>query len=307
MPSIPFMSPTAPIRLSLWTRLKSWVQISSERALPPRWLFALSAWLARAELVLSPGRRRRLERVLAPLLPAGTPLRALRRQCGLQRAVRQHGVRSFAPVAGRSREWLLRELRPEGLEHLEAVKRSGGGAILLQTHVGHVAWEGPVLRGLGYPVRFVQRQVIAPKVYVLLRRAGLLPEVLPYPSAGEEGLHLKRLLDLLRGGAWLQHVGDAPDPKTGLTGVFLGHRIRYARAPWALARLSGAQVMPTLLLTEADCRFRLIVGAPDRVGGAGRTPEAALQGYLDFVQHHLARAPWNLHAAHWEMLHRGAP
>ncbi|HUT34326.1 MAG TPA: hypothetical protein VNE39_12645 [Planctomycetota bacterium] len=302
MPSTPFTPPTGPTRLPLWTRLKARVQIAVERALPPRWLFALSAQAARAALALNPKRRRRLERLLGHLTPAGTPLRELRRQAALSRAVRQHGVRSFAPVARRSREWLLRVLRPEGLEHLDAVKRSGSGAILVHAHIGHLAWEAPVLCGLGYPVKFVQRRATAPTLYLLLRREGLLGEVLPYPSAGEEGLHLKRLLDLLRRGTWLQHVGDAPDPETGLLGMFFGHPIRCARAPWVLSRLSGAPVIPTLILTDAECRFRLIIGEPAHVGGAGKALEAAFQSYLDFLARHLARAPWNIRMSHWETL-----
>lgn len=302
MPSIRFSSPTDPIHVPVLTRLKAMVQIAAERALPPRWLFALSAQVARVMLALNPKRRRRLEQLLGPLAPAGTPLPELRRQAALSRAVRQHGVRSFAPVLQRSREWLLRVFRPEGLEHLDAVKRSGRGAILLTAHIGHVAWEAPVLSGLGYPVKFGQRRVIAPKVYLLLRRAGLLGDVLPFPPAGQEGLQLKRLLDLARRGTWLQYVGDAVDPEDGLRGVFLGQRVQYARTPWVLSRLSGAPIIPTLIVVDAECRFRLSIGEPVYVGAAGKALDAAFQSYLDFLAARAASAPWNIHMYHWEIL-----
>ena len=43
MPTYPFRRPMAPLHVPLWARLKAWVQIAAERALPPRWLFAFSA------------------------------------------------------------------------------------------------------------------------------------------------------------------------------------------------------------------------------------------------------------------------
>ncbi len=299
---LPFRSPTAPLRVPLWTRLKAEAQIAIERALPPGLLLRISARALRAKLALSPKLRRRLKDMLCSLAPPGAAPspRELRRQMALCRAVRLHCARSFAIVARRPSEWLMRELHPEGLEHLEAVKRSGSGAILLHSHAGNTAWEAPVLRALGYPLKSVQSTIVVPAVYLLLRRLGLLGEALPYPSPGEEGLHLKWLLDLLRRGTWLQHIGDTPDPETGVPGVFFGHQVRYTRAPWVLGRLSGAPIIPTLILTDAQCRFHLTIGQPLRVGAKDKGFEAPFQSYLDFLAHHLATAPWNLRRKQWE-------
>jgi lauroyl/myristoyl acyltransferase len=270
------------------------------RLLPPKWTFSLAARASRIKLRLHPRRRRLIAGLLKPFVPEGTSQRELERHAALSRTVRHMGAHTYAPIFRRTKEWLLEALQPQGLEHVEEAKRTGG-AIVLSTHAGLTAWVGPALRQLGYPVRLTQRRHIAAEALILMRWEGLTSQVLPYPEVHQGGTHLKALYDLVRAGQWVEHVGDYPDYEKGLKGVYLGFEIRCVRAPWALARLTERPVIPVLILMDGELRHRLLIGEPIRVSGSGQATDAmsaAFQTYLDFAGAHISRMPWNLSPLH---------
>ncbi len=199
------------------------------RLLGIRGSLAVSGLLSRIELAAHPDRRRQIETALESLLEGGRGRRDFHRLVRLSRTIRRLGTHTHAPVFRRSRDWLLRSLRPEGLEHLESVKQSGRGAIILGTHAGLNGWVAPILGQLGYPVRLMQRRDITLSKFLLLHWDGLDSQILLYPAPGEEGLYLKHLHDLLQQGQWMQHGGDNVDPGAGVSGRYLGHPVRFVR------------------------------------------------------------------------------
>jgi lauroyl/myristoyl acyltransferase len=279
------------------------------RLLPLKGALRLCKFSRHIELLTHPARRRNLEALLKPLLPEGTSRRDLCRQTVLSKLVRRLGAHTYAAVFRRSRPWLLRTLRPEGLEILQQIKRDGQGAVFLATHAGMNAWTGPVLLQLGYPMRLIQRRFVSLHELLLMRSDGWDSHVLPFPPVGDEGIHLKWLCDLVRQGEWIQHAADAPQP-TGVAGRYLGHPVRCCRGPWAIARQTGVPLVPTLLLMDERYNLRLIIGSPIYVkadGPSGDAMACAFQVYLDFVGRHLRQAPWNLHLSSWEAIIAGAP
>ena len=278
-------------------------RILAYRLLGIRGTLAISTLLSRVELSRRPDRRRQIEAALESLLEGGRDRPDFDRLVRLSRAIRRLGTHTHAPIFRRSREWLLETLQAEGLEHLEAVKRAGRGAIILGTHVGLNGWVGPILTRLGYPLHLMQRRNISLSKFLLLRWEGLASQILLYPLPGEEGVHLKRMLDLLRQGRWMQHGGDNVDPKAGVCGRYLGHPVRFARAGWELCRLSGAPALVIMVLVDERRRARLVIGPPIYVspnGPAAAALETALQQYLDFVGSLAGRQPWNISLLDWE-------
>lgn len=275
------------------------------RLLPLRVVLRLAVLHSRFEMQTQPERRRRLEAVLKPLLPDGTSLHDLRRKVVLSRAMRRIGTHTYAPVFRRSKEWLLRTFQPEGLEGLDEVKRSGRGAVILATHAGINGWVAPILNQLGYKTLLMQRPAISPHRLLTLRWDKWDAHVIPHPGFGHAGVHLKRLHSLLRRGEWIQYGGDVSFKGKGVEGQYLGRPVRCGPAPWALGRLAGVPVIPTLMLADERLRPRLIIGPPINVredlppedAGAG-----AFQTYLDFISRKLAPAPWNISLADWERL-----
>jgi lauroyl/myristoyl acyltransferase len=238
---------------------------------------------------------------MATIAPPGTPPGELWEHACWSQALKRLSTRSYACVFRRSREWLLRTFRPEGLERLDAVLGAGEAAIVLGTHAGCLGWIEPVLRQLGYRVHPPPRRIIGAEALLLLRREGLAERIVVRPELPEQGLYLKRLLDCLRSGESVQIVGDSPDPETGLDGECLGARVRCRSAPWVLARLSGAPVLPILILMDRSFAFKLHVGPPLRVDGpAAMAP--AFQQYLAFLTDRLADQWWNVQLTQWEAM-----
>jgi lauroyl/myristoyl acyltransferase len=264
------------------------------------WTFPLEVRMSAVERWRRPKRRRKMVRLLALFAPPGTSRRELERQVILSRMIRRVGARTYAPVFKRSRDWLVHALQPEGLDHLEQARRAGG-AIVMGAHAGFASWVAPVLHELGYPLRLTQRKRIAPEKVILFRWHGLTSQVLSYPEDADGGGHLKALHNLVRAGAWVQHVGDYPDCKNGLEGTYLGFKVRCVRAPWILARLSERPVIPVLMLMNRSLSPRLIIREPIWVAQSGDATDAmtvALQAYLDFAAAHVSQMPWNLNLTH---------
>jgi lauroyl/myristoyl acyltransferase len=85
----------------------------------------------------------------------------------------------------------------------------------------------------------------------------------------------------------------------------MGFPVRCRRAPWVLARLSGAPLVPALIIMDRDFQFRLVIGRPifaNDSGPCGSSLELALQTYLDFLGEHIREMPWNLSLSTWERL-----
>jgi len=303
MPKLPLPDPSHPPSLPFWAGLRVRLRVLWERRLSPRTALRLAYLSRRIELWVNPRRRRQMAALMKPLLPPGTSRRELSRQVVLSRAIRRVGTHSLAPIAARSRQWLLEALQPEGLETLEAIRQAGRGAVILGSHAGLNSWVGSILLRMGYPLRLMQRRAISPQRLLLLRANGWVERVLPYPPPGQEGLHLKRLCELVCQGQWIQHVADFPDSRAGVLGALLGRPVRCCRAPWVIGRLTGTPLIPAVVLVDERKCPRLVIGPAIHVAEDGPAAGAiapAFQTYLDFLNAHLAKRPWNLSVLDWE-------
>jgi lauroyl/myristoyl acyltransferase len=275
------------------------------RSLPLRWALSFTMATVRLDMARRPSRRRYLLGVLRSILGDTVSEREINRYLTIARALRKLGGHTYAPVFRRPRGWLLRSFRPQGLDHLDALRAAGGGLIILGTHVGQHHWVAPILRQLGYSLRLTQRRRSAVDTYLLMRRDGALPHMLPFPATGEEGPHLKKLHDMLRSGVWLQHTGDYPAGAGGVCGTFMGRSVRCAPAPWVLARMARVPVVAILVLTGERLQTRMFISPPIRVEPAAALPDGLqqpFQTYLDFVTRHIVPAPWNIGLKHWQSL-----
>jgi lauroyl/myristoyl acyltransferase len=296
-----FSNPLHPVDLPFATRLLALPGVIAQRRLPIRLSLTASYWTSGLRVLRHPQQRDHVARAIR--LVAGKPLdeRTLSRYVRRAISLRRMGFRTYGPVSGRTRQWLLRSLQVEGLEQLDGLKAASQGAIVLGAHVGLDGWVGPVLRGLGYPVKLIQRRGGGPQMYLLLKRDRLLDEVLPYPDEVGSGPHLKMLHDMVLSGCWVIHVADVHDPR-GLPGAFFGHEVRCCRAPWALARLTGAPAVPVVLLADERMKVRMTVGPLLRVPQdvpAHPAMGQAFQAYLDFLTSQVCPVPWNVSRTYW--------
>ena len=215
------------------------------------------------------------------------------------------GRNTFAPVFHRTRSDLIEFLRPKGLETLDKLKEDGEGTIILQGHFGYNAWCGPALIGMGYPVHLMQRHHISPNKLLMFRRAQWGDRVVRFPEPGMEGMHLKKLHDMLRGGAWIQHVAEKPAPDSGVEGELFGHRIRCFRTPWTLAKLSKCPAVPVMIVADRKMQPEMLVGPAIRVGtgkAGSQSVESAFHCFLRFLEQAMEGRRWNFHPKTWDKL-----
>jgi KDO2-lipid IV(A) lauroyltransferase len=141
---------------------------------------------------------------------------------------------------------VARLVRLEGLENLVAALRRGRGVVALSAHLGN--WEvlGAALAARGFPVDVVARRVFDPRSDRLLNawRARCGVRVLPSDD------RLAQAVRALRGGRVLGMLVDQDTPGPSLFAEFFGRPARTPRAPFVLARRTGAALVPMWIRME---------------------------------------------------------
>jgi KDO2-lipid IV(A) lauroyltransferase len=240
------------------------------RVLPPEMADRLAIQLARLAFAVGLPARRAVERNLEPLIPGDAPLR------------RRHARQSFEQFALAFVDFLrLEPLEPGGSEpgvewvgeeHLESALLSRRGVIVLSAHLG--SWErgAAILAHRGAPLWIAARAHASERVEALFaRRRGALgvtrltgrPLWLSAASA-------------LRRREWVALMGDRTAPGQ-----------RHSMCAWAaaLARRTGALVLPAVMVRNAEQRWSLCIEPP-------LTPEAcAGGGYRAVMMLYLKRYP----------------
>ena len=151
---VPIGDPLQPVRIPFPAAAFSLSRVALYRSLPLDWAMALAVATSRLDLARRPDRCKRLLSALESVVG-----RSSRRAHGAQagrarpRRARNRHAHATRRVFHRPGQWLLRSLRPQGLEHLAAAKASGRGAIIMGTHAGPTGWVGAILQQLGYPLR----------------------------------------------------------------------------------------------------------------------------------------------------------
>jgi KDO2-lipid IV(A) lauroyltransferase len=217
------------------------------RCLPPRWADRLGVWLARGVFALRPPARRAAEQNLQRLEPR---LRADRRR-RLARQTFEHFALTLVEFLrrGHGRPAAEDAVVVRGRRHLERARAASRGVILLSAHVGNWERGAAFVAGSGIALRVVARPHPHHWVDGLFRRRRL--------DAGVETLEGRPLWATaalaLRRGEWVALLGDR-GPSGNSTSV----------CSWAaaLARRTGALVLPAVMVRIAPRRYAACFGPP---------------------------------------------
>jgi lauroyl/myristoyl acyltransferase len=169
-------------------------------------------------------------------------------------------------------ECVAEATRIEGLDGLRDALGAGRGAILAGLHIG--GWEvvTPLAATLGVQITaLVEDDWLAWAVAGIRTRAGLRLVSLGAPPFA--------LASTLRRGGIVAVLADIAKPGMRSVEVTLvGDRIRLPAGPAALARITGAPLVPVAVLPIATRAWRLVLGspiaAPERSSGAAGELEA---------------------------------
>lgn len=145
-------------------------------------------------------------------------------------------------------EEVEREVRFEGQEHYEAAFARGKGVLLITAHYGNWEMMGPRLSRAGYQVNAVSRTADDPgmerMIEAIRTRCGL--RQIPRRQAARQGLAALRRNEILA------ILLDQNTAEGGVFVPFYGYPASTATGPAVFALKTGAAIVPTFCLREAD-------------------------------------------------------
>jgi KDO2-lipid IV(A) lauroyltransferase len=158
-------------------------------------------------------------------------------------------------------------VRIAGQHHLEAVRRSGRGAVALTAHVGNWELGAALLQRYAPGVAVVVLPHRNPRVNQLFdrqrQRCGI--RVIPL------GPRTTRLcMRWLEGGGWLGMLGDLSFGSRSLQMELCGIPARVPMGPAWISLQARVPVVPMFLVREGRQAYRLAIEAPIEAGGGGR-------------------------------------
>jgi len=254
------------LRLVVWYPLR-WLIV----ALPVGAGLFVMRRMGNLHYLASRGKKAHLARCLANLGLALSP-EAVRREIRASfqiHYIHQLSIFLFPKFNRPSGGAVRRYIEFSGLEHLEAAKRSGRGAVLVLGHFGPT--QAPLaalgamdyaVKQIGYPsdegLSYIGRQVAF--------RLRLLYEGKIKAEIVRPGSDLRGLMRLLKDGGLVMTLGDgegagrrfgkfAPFP-------FFGHNVEFPLGPARLAVKAGALLLPLHLEPGDAAPFRAVIGAP---------------------------------------------
>jgi lauroyl/myristoyl acyltransferase len=239
------------------------------RHLPRRLTRACGVAVARAAFALGVPARRALELNLAPLLTR----EAQTRRTAL--AAFEHFAGTFIEfieLETMTRGGLDRSIELRGAEHLESAEQSGRGVIVLSAHLGNWEWGAAALAARGRRLHIATRRHASDAVEAMFERRRL---AFGLTRVADDPLW-PRVARLLREREWVALMGDRVAPGT-----------HHSVCAWAaaIARRTGALILPAVTVRTGEARYALIIEPPLTAAAC------AAGGYRRAMRSHIARHP----------------
>lgn len=202
----------------------------------------------------------------------------------------------FSPIRGHYRRYAERVSRLENKEVWEEARKKGNGVIFFSAHLGW--WEmSAASAGIGG---------IRPTIVTTILKPGWLHEKITacraateVPAAHHPG-SMPAVLKALRKGGSVAFMNDQyARPPMGIPVEFFGVRVDTLAVVGALAKRTGAVVLPTYCLRGPDGVHVTHIEPPVDVLAHGDSPEAATQIVASHVEGWVRR-----HPEQWLWIHR---
>ncbi|MDQ3623502.1 MAG: lysophospholipid acyltransferase family protein [Verrucomicrobiota bacterium] len=244
------------------------------RFLPRAWAQACATFIARASYARNPAVRNALHANLAQVTGrGGGELDAL---CEENVACFSRMLADYFACLGSSAaqiQSLLKEWR--GLEHFQAARARGRGAILVTAHLGHWELGGILLALLGLPITVITLDEPTTELTrwrdQFRRRLGIRTITV---GAGHDFAFIE-MIQTLRRNEVLAMLIDRPYGGSGAPVRFFERPTEFSPAPALLWQHTGAAVIPAFVLRESSGDYTAFADPGLRLE-AGPDPRAAL-------------------------------
>ncbi|WP_371397018.1 lysophospholipid acyltransferase family protein [Fretibacter rubidus] len=189
-----------------------------------------------------------------------------------------------------------------GKEHLEAVRKSGRGAIIITGHFANWEVMAAALTQSGLPVRITYRKINNPHLDKRVReqRRAYGTKFL-VPKSTHAGA--RQLLGAIDKGESIAILNDQKFNE-GLAVPFFGEHAMTATGPTRLALKTGASVLPISVIRD-KAHFTVTIEPPFQIDDTGEREldtEAGLRKIVAWTEDHIRKSP-----AQWFWMHRRWP
>lgn len=169
--------------------------------------------------------------------------------------------------------------RFEGLEHLEAARASGRGAVLAGAHFGNWELMGAAIARLGHPLHVVVQAPSQDAFARLFAETRARHGVRTWNNAGLASL--RPVLKALRRGEVLGLLADQHGEARDVAVDFFGQRVYAPKGPLFFARTTGAALLPCFALREPDGSHRWVIEPELPLSGSDAADLQALYARLE--------------------------
>ncbi|NOY17545.1 MAG: hypothetical protein GXP23_11595 [Gammaproteobacteria bacterium] len=201
---------------------------------------------------------------------------------------------------------LERVIPIEGLEYLDHALENGRGAVLMGSHLNSIAHFLGIyrLRKMGYDAHAVMPTQDDPfkpsKAGLAIMRMTGEGTLLDQIGAFYAQFNIRPILRSLSGNGVALLLGDGFHSTAFVPVNFMGRKVNFTTGPVAVARISGAALLPTFMVGDSPDQLKMIIGKPLHVTEeSGKDHDAAIvQQYASLLQHYVEQytSGWQ----HWE-------
>jgi predicted LPLAT superfamily acyltransferase len=191
----------------------------------------------------------------------------------------------------------------DGKIHVTSLLARGAGGILLMSHMGNWEVAAHLLRKALPGLRLMLYMGIRHKEEIekiqkqSVRERGV--RVVGVDEGGGSPFDIVEAIGFLRGGGFVSMAGDRVWRKDqrSVAGTFLGHDVHLPEAPFVLALVSGAPLIPFFAFRGKNRQYEVAAMAPIYVTAVTRYKrseaiQSAAQCYLDHMASVLRRHPF---------------
>jgi KDO2-lipid IV(A) lauroyltransferase len=181
-------------------------------------------------------------------------------------------IAEFVRVPAVGLGYVDRNIRLDGLEHLDRALDGGKGAVLVTGHFG--SWElmGRALVLSGYPMKFivgVQRNPLVQDMMNDIRRSAGVGVVEPDS--------LLRITRSLRSNSFVAMLSDQDAGPHGVFVDFFGEKASTPQGAARLAMMTGAPVIPGFIVRLGGLRHQVVIEKPLEIPAGLSREEAVLE------------------------------
>jgi lauroyl/myristoyl acyltransferase len=224
--------------------------------LPLPWAYGFAGFFSDLQYTFSPEDRRNVRANLKVILNQDTVEEHLVRE--IFRNFGRYLVDFFRMVRYMDQDFIKKSIKCEGVEYVQEVLKRGKGAIIITAHIGNWELGGVLMSKYGFPILAVALPHKHPWVNSLFntqREKSGMPVVPP-------SVAVRRCLEKLRANESIPLVADRDFGPHGLEMEFLGRPTLLPKGPAVLSLKTGAGIIPTFLIRNADGTFTMSFEKP---------------------------------------------